>query len=153
VAVFVVCNEYDVKVYLVKKFMLVMFVSVLAIAACGGNKTSSNPNQNAALATVPPEYEGLTNPLGADAAGNGADVFNTNCQTCHGPQGHGDGPAGQALVPPPGNLAELQTKVGDDFLYWRIREGKPGTAMVAWKGILTDEQIWQTVSFIRSLKE
>ena len=75
------------------------------------------------------------------------------CEVCHGPQGHGDGPAGQALEPRPGNLAELQTQAGDDFLFWRIREGKPGTSMVAWKGILTKEQIWQTVSFIRSLKE
>jgi hypothetical protein len=49
-------------------------------------------------------------------------------------------------------LANIQAAAGDDFLFWRIREGKPGTSMVAWKGILTDEQIWQTVSFIRTLK-
>jgi mono/diheme cytochrome c family protein len=72
---------------------------------------------------------------------------------CHGSQGHGDGPAGQALDPKPRNLAELQAKAGDDFLFWRIREGKPGTSMVAWKGILTDEQTWQVVSFIRTLKK
>ncbi|HEX9386688.1 MAG TPA: cytochrome c, partial [Anaerolineales bacterium] len=82
----------------------------------------------------------------------GAAVFNTNCETCHGPQGHGDGPAGQALDPKPRDLALLQTTAGDDFLFWRIREGKPGTSMVAWKGILTDEQIWQAISFIRTLR-
>jgi mono/diheme cytochrome c family protein len=49
-------------------------------------------------------------------------------------------------------LAELQPKAADDFLFWRIHEGKPGTSMVAWKGILSDEQIWQIVSFIRTLK-
>jgi mono/diheme cytochrome c family protein len=90
--------------------------------------------------------------LGADAASAGADVFHTNCEACHGPQGHGDGPAGQALDPKPRNLAQLQASAGDDFLYWRIHEGKPGTSMVAWKGILTDEQIWQVVSFLRTLK-
>jgi mono/diheme cytochrome c family protein len=94
----------------------------------------------------------LVNPLGPDASTPGAEVFKTNCATCHGPEGHGDGPAGQALEPRPKNLAELQPKVGDDFLFWRIREGKPGTSMVAWKGILTDEQIWQAVSFIRTLR-
>ena len=135
-----------------KKFIVLILLSVVAIAACGSNKTSSSTNQDSLLATVPAEYAGLTNPLGAGAAEEGAELFKTNCQACHGPQGQGDGPAGQALDPRPKNLAELQTSVGDDFLFWRIREGKPGTSMVAWKGILTDEQIWQTVSFIRTLK-
>jgi mono/diheme cytochrome c family protein len=83
----------------------------------------------------------------------GETVFQTNCVICHGSQGHGDGPASQSLEPKPRNLAELQKNVGDDFLFWRITEGKPGTAMVAWKGILTEDQIWQVISFIHTLKE
>lgn len=134
------------------KLILVMLISSAALAACGGNAVSSTTDENATLAPVPAEYAGLTNPLGADAVQKGAEVFHTNCEMCHGPQGHGDGPAGQSLDPHPRNLAELQTKAGDDFLFWRIREGKPGTAMVAWKGIVSDEQIWQVVSFIRTLK-
>ena len=132
---------------------LVVLVSIVFLAACSGSAGSSDPGVDATLAPVPAEYAGLANPLGADAADEGAQVFRTNCETCHGPQGHGDGPAGQSLNPPPGNLARLQTRVGDDYLFWRIHDGKPGTAMVAWKGILTDEQIWQAVSFIRTLEE
>ena len=135
-----------------QKFLLVMLVSLFTIAACGGGKTSSSVEENASLAPVPVEYGGLTNPLSPEAANEGAAVFKTNCEVCHGPQGHGDGPAGQALDPRPRNLAALQAAAGDDFLFWRIREGKPGTSMVAWNGILTDEQVWQTVSFIRTLK-
>jgi mono/diheme cytochrome c family protein len=90
--------------------------------------------------------------MGANAAAAGAEVFRTNCEMCHGAQGHGDGPAGQSLEPKPGNLAEVQTRADDDYLFWRIHNGKPGTSMVAWKGILTDEQIWQAVAFIRTLK-
>jgi mono/diheme cytochrome c family protein len=135
-----------------KKIIVVLLASMLAIAACGADEASSNANENATLAPVPAEYAGLTNPFGADAAAQGAEVFESNCGTCHGPQGHGDGPAGQSLNPRPRDLAKLQSKAGDDFLFWRIREGKPGTSMVAWKGILTDEQIWQTVSFIRTLE-
>jgi mono/diheme cytochrome c family protein len=132
---------------------LMVFVSIVFLAACSGSAGSSDPGVDATLAPIPAEYAGQTNPLGADAADEGAQVFRTNCETCHGPQGHGDGPAGQSLNPPPGNLARLQTRVGDDYLFWRIHDGKPGTAMVAWKGILTDEQIWQAVSFIRTLEE
>ena len=135
-----------------RNIVFVICVSVLVLTACGGNESpSSTPNENATLAPVPAEYAGVTNPLGADAAPAGADVFHTNCETCHGPQGHGDGPAGQSLEPRPGNLAKIQTKAEDDYLFWRIHDGKPGTSMVAWKGILTDEQIWQVIAFIRTL--
>jgi len=126
---------------------------IVMLTACGGNESSSNTNEIATLVAVPTEYAGLTNPLGGEAATQGTEVFRTNCEMCHGPQGHGDGPAGQALDPQPRNLAELQSRASDDFLFWRIREGKPGTSMVAWKGILTDEQIWEAISFIRTLKK
>lgn len=125
-----------------------LLMAVLTLTACGSSGGSNVP---ATLATVPPEYAGKSNPLGSEAAA-GAEVFKTNCETCHGPQGHGDGPAGEVLDPKPKNLADVQATADDDFLFWRISEGKPGTAMIAWKGILTDEQIWQTVSFIRTLK-
>ena len=134
------------------KIVLAMLLSVLVLAACGGGGESSSPDENATPLPIPAEYAGVTNPLGADAAAAGAEVFRTNCEVCHGPQGHGDGPAGQSLDPKPRDLAVLQSSVGDDYLFWRISTGKPGTAMVAWKGILTDEQIWQSVAFIRSLK-
>jgi mono/diheme cytochrome c family protein len=133
-----------------RKIFLVIVVGVILLTACGGSSTT--PAENATLAPVPADYAGLTNPLGAEAASAGAEVFRTNCEMCHGPQGHGDGPAGQSLDPKPRNLASIQAAASDDFLFWRVREGKPGTSMVAWKGILSDEQIWQTVSFIRTLK-
>lgn len=135
-----------------RKIVLMIVVGVVFLTACGGNEGSSPSTTNATLAPVPEEYAGLTNPLGPEAAEAGADVFRTNCEMCHGPQGHGDGPAGGSLEPKPGNLAELQTLAGDDYLFWRIHDGKPGTSMVAWRGILTDEQIWQAVAFIRTLK-
>lgn len=137
---------------MIRRMPFMIFASALILAACSGSGSSSNANENATLAPVPTEYAGLTNPLGGDAARQGGEVFHTNCEMCHGPQGHGDGPAGQALDPRPRNLAQVQTTAGDDFLFWRIREGKPGTSMVAWKGILTDEQIWQAIAFIRTLK-
>ena len=129
-----------------KVFFGILVLSAIVLAACGGGSDAT------AIATVPAEYAGATNPLGADAATEGAEVFKTNCESCHGPQGHGDGPAGAALDPAPKNLPEIAAQVSDDYLYWRINTGKEGTAMVAWKGVLTDEQIWQAVAYIRTLK-
>lgn len=133
-----------------KKVLLVVLVfTALVLTACGGG---GGADAVATLAPVPSEFAGQTNPLGADAPAAGAIVFKTNCEACHGPLGDGDGPAGAALDPAPKNLGELQAKAGDDYLFWRIAAGKEGTSMVAWKGVLTDEQIWQAVAFIRTLK-
>jgi mono/diheme cytochrome c family protein len=57
-----------------------------------------------------------------------------------------------SLTPRPVDLAALQAVSTDDVLFWRISAGKSGTAMVGWRGILADEQIWQVVSFLRALK-
>ena len=132
--------------------LFVLILTVLVLAACGNSSGGAQMDSTATLASVPAEYVGKTNPLGVDAASMGAEVFKTNCQACHGETGHGDGPAGAALMPAPKNLAVLQTQAGDAYLFWRITTGKDGTAMISWKGILTEEQIWQVISFIRMLK-
>jgi mono/diheme cytochrome c family protein len=140
------------KVYIMKKILLVLFLGMFVLTACDGSSDQTNSNDASALAPIPAEYVGKTNPLGTDAATDGAKLFSTNCEVCHGVEGHGDGPAGQSLDPQPKNLAELQSVAGDDYLFWRVSDGKPGTSMVAWKGILSEEQIWQVVSFIRTLE-
>lgn len=133
-----------------KKIVLgVLILAALSLVACTAGSSS---NAEATLAPVPANYAGQTNPLGADAATAGAEVFKTNCVPCHGEQGHGDGPASAALDPAPKNLAELQAVTSDDYLFWRISTGKSGTSMVAWEGVLTDEEVWQVVAFIRTLK-
>lgn len=133
------------------KLTFLLLAGLLLLAACGTSSGSSDESGDA-LPTVPAEFAGKTNPLGAEAAPEGSEIFQTNCAMCHGPQGHGDGPAGASLDPRPKNLGALQKSVADDYLYWRIHDGKPGTSMVAWKGILSEEQIWQVVSFIRTLE-
>lgn len=131
---------------------LLVLSCLLLAAGCGSDSSPSDPDQIGTLAPVPADYAGMKNPLGLEAAAEGAPLFKSNCETCHGHQGHGDGPAAGSLNPRPKNLALLQKSAGDDFLFWRISEGKPGTTMIGWKNILTEEQIWQTVSFIRSLE-
>jgi mono/diheme cytochrome c family protein len=135
-----------------KKVLYVALLSLFLLTACGESNSSSGSEPISTPAPVPAEYAGKKNPFGPEAADAGATIFKPNCETCHGPQGHGDGPAGQSLDPKPKDLSELQKIAGDDYLFWRISEGKPGTSMVAWKGILSEEQIWQVISFIGTLK-
>lgn len=131
-----------------KNLLFILILGALILAACGGGG-SEGP---VALESVPAEYAGKTNPLGADAATDGAKVFQVNCESCHGPQGHGDGPAGVVLDPQPKNLPDLAAIATDDYFFWRISTGKPGTSMAPWAGILTDEQIWQAIAYVRTLK-
>ena len=131
-----------------KILFVVLILGALILAACGGGGS----DEPAALEPVPADFAGKTNPLSTDATTDGAKVFQVNCESCHGAQGHGDGPAGQALDPKPKNLPELAAQVGDDYLFWRVSTGKPGTSMAPWTGVLTEEQIWQVVAFIRTLK-
>ena len=86
-------------------------------------------------------------PPGGEAAagedGVGAQVYAANCATCHGEQGRGDGPAGAGLQPPPANFTDAEWKYGSDLesVVRIIENGVPGTAMIAWKGALTDAEI------------
>lgn len=130
-----------------KKLLLAgLVLFTFALSACGGGEVAATPD------AIPAEYAGKTNPLGAESAAAGAEIYKTYCAACHGEKGAGDGPAGVGLNPKPQDLPDLAAAVGDDYLYWRIAEGKLGTSMVGWQGTLDEEKIWQVVSFIRSLK-
>lgn len=127
-------------------FVMVMII-IPIMAACSG--ATATPGT---IETVPAEFAGQTNPYGVEAAPLGEEVYKAYCVSCHGETGLGDGVAGASLFPPPKNLVQLQSVVEDDYLFWRISTGRAGTAMVGWRGVLTDQQIWQVVSFIRTLK-
>ncbi len=133
-----------------RSFLLFAILTLLTVTSCASK--SADTQVTGTPEPIPSEYAGLTNPLGAEAAPEGAKIFKGYCESCHGPQGHGDGPAGAALNPKPKNLAEFAPTVGDDYLFWRVSAGVPGSSMVGWKGILKDEQIWQVITFIRALK-
>ncbi len=80
-------------------------------------------------------------------------VYETFCASCHGIRGWGDGPAAAALFPPPPALAAIARvpALPDGYLFQRIREGGRlrGTAMPAFDSLLTEEDIWSVVAYLR----
>ncbi len=90
----------------------------------------------------PSETGGGAAPAGDEAA-LGTQVYEANCATCHGAGGKGDGPAGAGLQPPPANFTDSEWKYGGDLASIKrtIDNGVAGTAMIAWKGTLTDAEI------------
>lgn len=131
-----------------KKALCLVLLGILLLACGSAGSTATSVD----VESVPLEYFGKTNPLDASAAMQGAETFQSTCASCHGEEGRGDGVASSSLNPKPKNLVELQKQVGDDYLFWKISDGSLGTAMLAWKGILTEEQIWQVIGFIRTLE-
>lgn len=127
--------------------LVIILMTAFLLSACAPTISSADT-----FSPVPPDYAGKANPLGADAAAPGAVTFASHCEPCHGVRGKGDGPAAEALDPHPANLPSVAAQVGDDYLFWRISQGRPGTAMVAWGTTLTEEQIWQVIAFIHTLK-
>jgi mono/diheme cytochrome c family protein len=84
--------------------------------------------------------------------GNAKKAVETNCVTCHGASGKGDGPAAAALPPPkPADWtsAKVQTQ-SDGELFWKISNGRG--AMPPWKH-LPDKERWEIVNYIRTLKK
>jgi mono/diheme cytochrome c family protein len=108
---------------------------------------------------VPSAYKDFNNPLAGDEAAvqAGAKTFRNACATCHGEKGRGDGPAAEGLDPKPASLADAgrMYDLSDGYLFWRISEGGAmdpfNSAMPAWASVYSEQQIWQLVTFIRSL--
>jgi mono/diheme cytochrome c family protein len=76
------------------------------------------------------------------------------CKHCHGASGDGRGPMARGFNPPPRDFTCTKTIKGvpDGQLFWIIKNGSPGTGMLAFKG-LKDEQIWQILLYVRQLTE
>lgn len=108
-------------------------------------------------APIPAEYKGMTNPIAGDEASleRGAQQYTTLCASCHGDGGMGDGPAAAALDPAPAAIAHTSQMMGDDYLFWRISEGGGfdpfNSSMVPWKGVISEEQRWDLVNYMRAL--
>jgi mono/diheme cytochrome c family protein len=101
----------------------------------------------------------------AGDAAAGKKTYTTNCSSCHGDTGKGDGPVGGALQPPPRDFSTAE------FVYDTDGDGEKGTdadltnvikngamkyggspLMAPWT-TLSDDDIANLLALIRSLKQ
>jgi mono/diheme cytochrome c family protein len=87
-------------------------------------------------------------------ADDGKAAYEKNCVICHGPSGKGDGPAGKALKPPPGDFATKLKDMSDADIMKLLKEGGKavGKSHPAFGTKLNDEQINAVVTYIKGLK-
>ena len=97
----------------------------------------------------------VSNPIAptSDSLAAGQVVYERYCQTCHGMNGHGDGPGAAGLEPPPADLTVHVPHHGDAHMFGFISNGIEGTAMVGLGESLTDDEIWHVINFVRAQAE
>lgn len=104
---------------------------------------------------VPEEAAAVPNPLEATAVNiiAGAELYAASCAVCHGETGEGDGPGSEGLETLPADLHEDHVQgVTDGALYYVISHGKPETPMPAWENVLSADERWLVVIFIRTFE-
>lgn len=81
----------------------------------------------------------------------GGQIYRQYCVACHGEKGDGQTPLGQALVPHPRDFTNAQemARLSDQEMNQAIAQGRPGTAMAPWGGILDGEDIQRVIFYIR----
>jgi mono/diheme cytochrome c family protein len=116
------------------------------------------------MLAVPGEFADRKMPGGTDAAivaqrvARGQEVFKVECAVCHGNDGRGDGAWGVAMYPNAANFHKDRTQTKTDGqLFWLLAHGVNLTGMPAFGkdfpgGYHTDEELWDLIAYIRTLK-
>ena len=85
---------------------------------------------------------------------HGKELFLRYCSGCHGEDGRGEA---KTFRPNVANLSvkELMDQLTDDYLFTAIKNGGAAVgknaSMPGWKSQLSDQEIWDIVSFVRTL--
>lgn len=85
----------------------------------------------------------------------GQPLFVTNCSTCHGPEGKGDGASGLALPKRPQDLTSddvLNMSDGQIFLVLKNGKMRDGSMTMPPIRRLSNDQMWQIIAYARTLK-
>ncbi len=101
--------------------------------------------------TAPADAAKKVNPVASDATSiaSGKTLYGTNCKSCHGTKGKGDGPKSADLDKAPGDFSKPEfTNQTDGAIFWKIATGKK--PMPSFKNELTDEQRWTVINYLRT---
>src|SRR5258708_29592728 len=91
----------------------------------------------------------------AIAAQSASGLYSEKCAACHGDKGNGDGPAGQAMSPPPAPFSTAVTGKSDSWIATVITKGGPAVGMTPAMPphpTLSGDQVKALVQYIKGLK-
>jgi mono/diheme cytochrome c family protein len=97
----------------------------------------------------------VANPVTADEANlaAGARIYRDHCALCHGDPAHPKGPLADSLNPPAPQFIDEMANMPENQNFYILEHGIRWTAMPGWKNVLTEQQIWQTVTFLSHMHD
>lgn len=123
---------------------------VLVLIFIGSYKINAQESNNW---IAPASSTNVKNPFFGNkvATAEGKSIYNQMCVLCHGLTGKGNGAAGLSLVKKPANFLALKVRnQTDGNIFWKITTGK--APMASYEELLTDDQRWKLVNYIRELE-
>lgn len=81
---------------------------------------------------------------------DGATQYEKNCALCHGGAKMKISPMQNKFSPPAPQLINRIPHDPASWLFWVTKHGVRMTGMPAWTGILSDDDIWKIVAFIKN---
>ncbi len=130
-----------------------LLVGCLVALALSGARPGVSAAQWIEL-SVPPRPDPTTVDVEAGRA-----IYEERCWFCHGEEGDGEGPVAPYLWPRPrdftvGSYKLRTTQSGelplDEDLFRTISLGVPGTSMPVWESVLSEEERWRVIAYIKS---
>ena len=141
---------------------LSMAVAILVFFVSGCSASQKPSKLETALANaakdvvVPLEAKNLKNPSPATDANveGGKQIYLQQCALCHAADGHAETKLGLAMYPPAMDLNSPHVQRWSDAeLFWITQNGVRLTGMPAWKTIVSEEDTWKVVDFMRALRK
>ena len=81
---------------------------------------------------------------------DGAKEYEEHCAFCHGGAKAKISPMRDKFNPPVPQLVNRVPHDPDNWLFWVTKHGVRMTGMPTWDGVMSDEEIWKIVAFIKN---
>lgn len=97
----------------------------------------------------------LKNPVTADEANlvAGARLYRQHCTLCHGDPAHPKSPLADTLNPPAPQFMDDMADMPENQNFYILQHGIRWTAMPGWKNVLSEQEMWQTVTFLSHMND
>ena len=138
---------------------LTLIAGVFTLGAVLFSIGLSGWKETAIAVEIPPPGPYKPSVPSAEDIESGKAVYFQKCVWCHGPDGAGDGASAKRLPTKPRNFNQGTFKIRhtasgqlptDEDLILTVTNGLPGSAMPPWGSILTETEIKQVVSFVKT---
>lgn len=120
-------------------------VALAVLVACQGNSEESSSTTHSGPPLQGPVPAKMRTVNLHDRMVDRGRILFAQCVACHGQNGEGRLGLGPRL-----NSASFLAAASDDFLVRTIEHGRPGTTMVPWGAMMSRDDIYSLIAYIRS---